>query len=86
MSHSPTQSFGISKWSLPWSREAAPIAALVRRWRLALGIGLVTLLVVLAALGEWSAPEPSTDNSVSRSAIEPGSEFDGRGKWGGYAR
>jgi len=51
-----------------------------------LGVEAGQLLVVLAALGEWSAPEPSTDNSVSRSAIDSGSEFDSRGKWGGYAR
>ncbi len=85
MSYSETQSLGGAGSGTSRRRVSTPVEVVVERLRLGLGIGLVLLLVVFAALGERSAPDYATDASVSQTVIESGTEFDGRGKWGGYA-
>ena len=86
MSYSESQSFGSGGAALSRPRESTPIEVVVERLRLALGIGLVLLLVVFAALGDQSAPDSGTDATVSQSQTDTAMEFDGRSKWGGYAR
>ena len=86
MSYSESRSFGGGTAAPSRPRGSIPLEVLVERLRLALGIGLVLVVVVFAALGERSAPDSATDASVSQTVIESETEFDGRGKWGGYAR
>ena len=61
------------------------VEVLVQRLRLAIGVGAVLLLVILAALGERSAPDSVTDIPVSETVTPSDPANDNRGKWGGYA-
>lgn len=60
------------------------------RWiRLSLGSAVVLAAVALAASGgrsDLQAPDQWTDQITTQSDAESGPVFDGRGKWGGYAR
>lgn len=86
MSYSEPQSFGGGAAAPSQPRNTTPIEVLVERLRLALGIGLVVLVLLFAAFGERSAPDSATETSVNQTAVPSETEFDGRGKWGGYAR
>ena len=86
MSYSEPQSLGGGATAPSRSRNTTPVEVLVERLRLALGIGLVVAVLLFAAFGERPAPDSAAETSVNQTAVPAETEFDGRGKWGGYAR
>ena len=67
------------------ARAETPYTVRIRRLRLVIGAAAVFALVALAALGEGGARHGS-DVQADTTVSQTGPDFDGRGKWGGYAR
>lgn len=85
MAYSDTQHIGHGGRAPFRARAQEPIEVLVGRLRLGLGIAAVLALVVMATLGDGQST-PGPDSNVDAPVEQAETVFDGRGKWGGYAR
>ena len=85
MSYSDTQHIGPGAHARFRVRRQEPIEVLVGRLRLGLGIAAVLALLVMATFGEADSTL-GPDSTVEASTGQTETVFDGRGKWGGYAR
>ncbi len=89
MTYSDPQTFGVGSASLQESGATTPVAVLIERIRQALAAALVVGLIALPVLGGRDTaqqPQSQSDTSIGEHATETDPVFDGRGKWGGYAR
>ena len=89
MTYSNPQSFGAGVASLRESGTPTTAAVHIEKIRRALAAALVVGLIALPVLGGRDTaqlPPLQPDAAIGQPAAETGPVFDGRGKWGGYAR
>jgi len=89
MTYSDPQTFGAGTSSLREPGKTTSAAVLIERIRRASAAALVVGLIALAVFGGRDparAPDMQSDTTLEEPATETVPHFDGRGKWGGYAR